>query len=230
MGFVSLSEGEETRALSLLCEDTARRWPSANEEEGPHPKTKRAMRNECLSLGHPVAGILSEQPAALCGQRRSLQPTVHPLRFFVSRTIPAARLQVPLGERPQDLRCKKGRRQDYLFWEVAVSNRKVTLQRMSKAGQGHPHTCYVRTVPGNLRGKGSARKPQTVTTETLTAMKKRYIHKHLLLSATPPPNFLYVLTRPATPTHSRLQVGAQACRTLGLSLFIRMTTFIISTN
>lgn len=74
------------------------------------------------------------------------------------------------------MRRKKGRRQDCLSWEVAVSNRKVTLQRMSKAEQGpltpatpHPH---VRTVPGNLRGKRSARKPQTVTTETLTAMKK----------------------------------------------------------
>ena len=32
MGLVSLEEEEETPELSLPCEDTVRRWPSASQE------------------------------------------------------------------------------------------------------------------------------------------------------------------------------------------------------
>ena len=40
MGSVAVEKEEEREIfLSLPCEDTARRWPSANQEEGPHQES-----------------------------------------------------------------------------------------------------------------------------------------------------------------------------------------------
>lgn len=211
--------GRETRALSAMW--GPREKPAICEPERKlSPKTESAGTlsldlqhlepwdiNIC-GLWHSVTSaqmVYSTRSATPCGQRRCFSPNVHGLRFFVPRTSPAAFLQMSLRVRPQGWSTKASPYPGKLLF---------LKERLPFGEQKEPckaSTPYMRTVSENLRGKGSARRPQNIITETLTViLKKRHMYKDS--------SFLHPLPiscacLPGQPTHPQMPAEASARQT-----------------